>query len=45
MSNLFKTELLRHRNWMMSVAAAHFFVLYYLFSLGVPFTTGTVGFD
>jgi hypothetical protein len=40
MSNLFKTELLRHLNWMLILAMAHFFILYYLFSLGTPFTNG-----
>lgn len=45
MSHLFKTELLRHFNWMMIFAVAHFFVLYYLFSLRVSFTNGTNGLD
>src|SRR5688572_2649130 len=43
MTNLFKTEVLRHLNWMLILAVAHFLILYYMFSLGSAFTNGQSG--
>src|SRR5688572_29371146 len=40
MVNLFKTEVLRHLNWVLILAVAHFLMLYYMFSLGSSFTYG-----
>ncbi|MES2624614.1 MAG: hypothetical protein V4628_05020 [Pseudomonadota bacterium] len=40
MTNLFKTEVLRHLHWILILTFAHFFILYYIFSLGSSFTSG-----
>lgn len=42
MRNLFTMEFLKHLHWMIVAALLHLLVLYYLFSIGIPFTTGTV---